>query len=333
MRSILALAGVWLFAGPAFANDSTAEIGAGGLVLTRTADIDMRSEELFISENVVRVTYRFFNRSPADVSTRVAFPLPDIAYESQDSNLAIPDTDSENFLGFTTWASGAAVKMSLEQKALVKGVDRTLYLRQLGISPAFFLGTAAAALQKLPRETWAEFIRLGLGEISEYDDGQGMLKHLEPRWTLQSAYHWQQLFPAGQETVIEHRYKPAVGQSAGTAIGTKDWEKSQAQAYRRKYCLDASALGFVAQAARKARNEYAPITESRIEYILKTAANWASPIGEFRLVVDKGAAENVLSVCGAGWKKISATQFELRKTSFTPIDDFYLLILKPRSDN
>ncbi len=322
-----------LAAAPAHANDTSAELGTGGLIMTKNADIDMRSEDLFISEQEIRVTYHFFNHSAADVALRVAFPLPDVVYADQDSNIVIPDPTSENFLDFATKVNGAAVKMELEQKALVKGTDRTAYLRQLGLDLAFYKDSTAAALDQLPRDKWAEMVKLGLGEITEYDQGKGMLKHLEPRWTLKSAYHWQQTFPAGQEIVIEHSYKPSVGGSVGTSIGTKNWDKQEAATYARNYCLDASVFAYAEQAMKKARAEYPPLTESRIEYILKTGANWASPIGDFRLAVDKGAAENLISVCGSGWKKTSATRFEFHQTNFTPAQDFYLLILKPRKDN
>ena len=318
---------------PARANDSTAELGAGGLVMTHSAEIDMRSEDLFISENEVRVRYHFFNHAAADVTTRVAFPMPDIVYADQDSNISIPDATSDNFLDFATKVNGAPVKMELEQKALAKGIDHTAYLRALGLPLAFYKETAGKALDGLAKNKWPEMVRLGLGEITEYGTTSAMEKHLEPRWTLQSAYHWNQLFPAGQETMIEHSYKPAVGSSAGTSVGTKDWDSKEAATYKRNYCLDADVFSYVAQSMKRAKADYPPLTESRIEYILKTGANWASPIGDFRMVVDKGKAENIISVCGDGWKKISVTQFELRKSGFTPVQDFFLLILKPRNDN
>ena len=36
-----------------------------------------------------------------------------------------------------------------------------------------------------------------------------------------------------------------------------------------------------------------------------------SPIGRFRLVVDKGAPGNLVSFCGEGVRKISPTRFEM----------------------
>src|ERR1700689_3490485 len=76
--------------GPAPANDSTAGLAAGGLVLTKSADIEMRSEDLYISEKLVRVRYSFVNSSPKDVTVTVAFPLPDIDINGYDDNVDIP---------------------------------------------------------------------------------------------------------------------------------------------------------------------------------------------------------------------------------------------------
>ena len=90
--------------------------------------------------------------------------------------------------------------------------------------------------------------------------------------------------------MIEHRYRPSVGETVGTALGSPHAAKEIAQ-YARKYCLDKEFLTAVDQSKKGTRREYgAPFTEERIDYILKTGANWSGPIGDFRLVVDKGDA-------------------------------------------
>ena len=60
------------------ANDTTAELATGGLIFTKSDDIEMRSEDLFISMKEIRVQYKFFNRSNRDLTTQVAFPMPDL---------------------------------------------------------------------------------------------------------------------------------------------------------------------------------------------------------------------------------------------------------------
>ncbi len=84
---IVLLAAACLLAGPsALANDSSASLGTGGLVLTKSADIRMASEDLSISRKKIAIRYEFANDGGKDVDTIVAFPLPDIAtgdfYES-----------------------------------------------------------------------------------------------------------------------------------------------------------------------------------------------------------------------------------------------------------
>jgi hypothetical protein len=75
----------------------------------------------------------------------------------------------------------------------------------------------------------------------------------------------------------------------------------------------------------RARGLY--LTETWVDYILTTGANWAEPIGEFRLVVDKGSSSNLVSFCGEGVRKISSTRFEIRRRNYTTTRDLSVLIL------
>ena len=45
-------------------------------------------------------------------------------------------------------------------------------------------------------------------------------------------------------------------------------------------------------------------------------------------MADKGAADNLISFCGEGVKKIAPTQFEMQKRDYTPDGNFSVLILK-----
>ncbi|HZZ37226.1 MAG TPA: DUF4424 family protein, partial [Caulobacteraceae bacterium] len=115
------------------ANDSTAELTTGGLVLTKHPDIEMRSEDLFISAKQVRVRYRFANTSAKDATVLVAFPMPDVTIEGEDDLFSIPTQDPRNLLAFTTTVDGKPVKAEVEQKVVAKGVDQTAYLRSMHI--------------------------------------------------------------------------------------------------------------------------------------------------------------------------------------------------------
>jgi hypothetical protein len=331
MRNPILLAAVALVAMPlaSLANDSSAELTNRGLVLTASPAVEMRSEDLYISASQVRVTYRFANTSPADVTMVVAFPMPDITIEGEDDMLAVPTQDPVNIVGFTTIVDGHAVHAEVEQKAVKNGVDRTAYLRALGVPLAPHLEATNKILDALPQARKDEIIRLGLGQIMEYDSGNGWERHLYATWTLKTTFWWRQTFPAGREVVVQHRYTPSVGQTAGTSWGSDYWTKDPAYAaQRRRFCVDDAFLRAVKTTPHRADVEFAPYTEQRIDYVLTTGANWKKPIGDFRLVVDKSDTDSLVSFCGDGVKKIAPTQFEVRHTNWTPTRELSVLILK-----
>ena len=312
----------------ALANDSSAELATGGLVLKKSADIEMRSEDLFISTNEIRVSYRFLNKAPQDQTVTVAFPMPDITIDGPDEIISVPTENPENILAFATTADGKPVMSRVEQKVFAKGVDQTALLRKLGIPLQPQLEATDKALDALPQAEWAELLRLGLADTEEYDAGQGMRKHLEARWTLKTTYFWEQVFPAGRELAVEHRYKPSVGGSAGTALGSKGaQQESWYKDYLRKYCIDQDFLAAIERSKRVTKTDFPQLQEQRIAYILKTGGNWAGPIRSFRVVIDKGSPDNLVSFCGDGVRKISPTEFEVRRTDFTPTADLDVLIL------
>jgi hypothetical protein len=312
------------------ANDSTAELATGGLIFVQNPDVEMRSEDLYISTAEIRVRYRFFNKSDRDITVPVAFPMPEIRIEHQDQNISVPTEDGVNLLGFVTQIDGRRVETKVEQRVFAGGVDRTQFLRERGIPLAPHLRSTNDALDRLPRSRWDELIRAGLAEIEEFDEGKGMQKHLSARWGLQTTFYWEQTFPSRREIVIEHRYKPSVGGTVGTGFGVagatkEDWFPN----YSRKYCIDAAFIAATERARKASKGaDTAPFFEERIDYILKTGANWSGPIGDFRLVVDKGNPDSLVSFCGEGVKKISPAQFEMRKKNFVPEGNLSVLILK-----
>jgi len=315
---------------PASANDTSAELATGGLIFVANDAVEMRSEKLFISTQQVRVTYEFFNRSDKDVTVLVAFPLPEIRISEQDENIAVPTEDPVNIFGFKTTVNGTPVKTEMEQRVTAVGIDRTQYLRSLGIPLAPHLKPTGQALDALAPEKWPELIDLGLAEVTEYDAGQGMKKHLEARWGLATTYYWKQTFPAKTTTVIQHQYVPSVGGSAQTSLGAPGEASLPGYAdYPKKYCIDKAFMATIQSLRKQNKSEFGPpYSEQRIDYILKTGANWSGPIQSFELTVDKGAPDALVSFCGAGVKKISATQFQMTAKDFSPDGNLSVLILR-----
>jgi len=310
--------------GAVLANDTMAELPAGGLVFTKTGDVEMRSEDLQISEKSVDVLYHFYNHSMNPVTSLVAFPMPDINQSWGYSPIAIPSQDPENLLGFITTVNGKKVHAWIEQKAMVGEVDRSKLLRDLHIPLAPHLKVTWDAINRLKASQIKKLLAAGLVGDAGTDFGNGQRKEYAPNWRLKSAFYWEQTFPPQKETVIHHHYMPAVG---GSSLTSQSVGKGKADHSYDKYGIDSS---FVAAFNKRAPSKNGPPwSEYRIRYVLKTGANWAKPIGAFRLVVDKGAQENLVSFRGDRVKKISPTQFEMTKTNFTPTRDIDILILKP----
>jgi hypothetical protein len=329
-QSAIALVVAAITSTPALAVEGGTDLSTGGLIFVRNENLDMLSEDLAISRDEVSIRYRLFNKSENDVTVLVAFPMPDIRIEGPDDPLSLPTEDAVNLLGFATAVNGKEVSAAVEQRVIVAGLDRTQLLRGLGIPLAPHLASTHEELDRLPPDKWEELRRLGLAEIEQYDTGGGMQKHLAARWTLQTTFFWEQTFAARADTVIEHRYKPSVGRAGQTLLGSPNEQKEPwYDEYKDKYCFSYEFLAAVERAHKAANSKFgAPFSEQRIEYARKTWVNGlGSPIKDFRLTVDKGAADNLVSFCGEEAKKISETQLELTKVDYTPDGSLTILFL------
>lgn len=325
-----ALAGMLLAATPVLANDTSAVLTTGGLEFITNQDIVMESEELFISTEEIRVVYQFRNEGEADQNILVAFPMPDIVPDFF-SPVAFPSGPDDNLFEFETTFNGAPVEATLHEYAYAHGVDRTKVIKQLGLPLVPITEQASAATDALDEETRNRLLHLGLLAPDEYDAGEGWEKHYYPAWTYKATYTWEGNFPAGQTVTVEHRYKPSVGGTVGVSFLSEPYEDyDPASEYRTKYCTDDDFIAAVRKTLPNADEPWgAPFTESWISYILSTGGNWSGgSIGRFRLVVDKGSPDNLVSFCGEGVTKIGPTTFEMVKTDFWPEQELEVLILE-----
>ena len=319
--TILAAAG----AGAVRANDSVAEMAVGGLVLKQSQDIDMVSEDLYVSAEQVRVRYVFRNRAPRDVRVTVAFPLPD-------RDLARAEEGDTSWpADFATRVDGRGVVMQVEQRAMLGGVDHSAMLRGLGVPIAAenIVVAAEEAIDALPSESQQRLVSLGLVEANEYDSGEGMRRSFTPLWTVKETWFWEQVFPSGRDLVVEHSYTPALGGTAGVPLAFPEYRASEdGRRAQAEFCTDAPFLAALDRMTAREAQGGGFLTEQRIRYILTTGANWRSPIGDFRLVVDKGRPDNIVSFCGTGLTRISPTQFEMRRRNWRPDRDLAVLIVQ-----
>ncbi len=134
---------------------------------------------------------------------------------------------------------------------------------------------------------------------------------------------------------VEHRYKPSVGGTTGVGFLYEPSEGYDlASEYKTKYCTDESFVSGVRKTLPNPNEPWgAPFFESWISYVLTTGANWGGgTIERFRLVVDKGSPENLVSFCGEDVRKIGPTTFEMVRTDFWPEKDVEILILERQPD-
>jgi hypothetical protein len=321
LLTIAALAGT-LAVGAASANDSTATTAAGGLVLTRNDAIDMVSEDLFVSVEQVRVHYVFRNRSPRDISVIVAFPMP-----ARDlSQLGHADVGYPS--DFHTTVAGSPVTAALERHAVARGRDHTALLERLRIPlapDAEGIANITAALAALPAARQAELRRLGLLGNDEYDESR-----IVPMWTLRDTWHWRQVFPAGRNLVVDHRYRPGAGSTPGSMLGDRAYRRSaDGRQEMADYCVDPAIVRRL-ESMTVQGGDGTQRGVWYLGYILTTGGNWRSPIGDFRLVVDKGDASNLVSFCGTGIRRLNATQFEVRHRNWRPTRDLNVQIFGTR---
>lgn len=323
-----AVAAFALAASSALANDSTAELAAGGLVLTHSDGIEMRSEDLSISREAVKVHYVFRNTTDRDLTALVAFPMPGITGDI-DFVEAVPTDDPTNILGFSTLVDGKPVKAEVEQRAFFKGKEYTTLLKTWGVPLAPHLDATVAALDRLPETKKKQLLALGLVDHNDYDAGKGWEHHLQPFWSLKTTYYWNQAFPAGRDLVVEHRYTPSVGQSAGSGLGMSWLNGKELAGFRAKYCIDDAFMAAVSKAQARVGKDALVFTEARIDYILSSGGNWKKPIGDFHLTVDKGRPDTLVSFCATGVRKTGPTRFESRLSDFRPSQDLHILFLDP----
>jgi Domain of unknown function (DUF4424) len=308
----------------ALANDSAAAIGLGGLTLVPSNAISMDSEDLYISQDEVRVRYRFTNRSRRDIETLVSFPVPSLpgGVPGYLGDQELPDYRQ---LAFRTTIDGRPAKLALVERAEIGGRDVTARVKALRWPLRWFASypDSASFVDRLSAAAKAQYQREGLLKPNP-DDASSII----PAWNLVTHVTRRQRFPAGRSVEVAHSYRPYAGGSVAGGL-EKGVRKEEWFAERvRRHCIDSDFFAGFDRRVGDDPNRRPMAGEIWIDYILSSGANWRGPIGDFRLVVDKGKADNLVSFCMDGVRKISPTQFEVRKRNFEPRRDLEVLIVE-----
>ncbi len=294
------------------ANDAASAVGAGGVVLRDERRISMQKERLEIRSvgetkagfprATVEVEYAFLNESAEDITTEVAFPVPE--YGEHSEALEGP----MDLGGFRAWVDGKEIRVEKQVRALVDGVDHAALLRRLGVDieshGQFRPDDSPSQLSRLGAPDARQLIALGL-----IDEAR------QPKWKVAITWHWTQSFPAGRILLVRHAYTAAAGLSYSGDI--REYLRSFPDA-----CADEAQIR--ALEARRSRTSKAggdpkpAIFGMWVDYILTTANTWKTPIRDFELVVERPEGHTV-SFCWDGKvEKVSATSFSAKAKDFIP---------------
>jgi hypothetical protein len=301
----------------AFADDGAASIAAGGIVMTREPRITMAKEVLFISETNVRVDYDFRNDTDADITTEVAFPIPD--YELDMGNIS---PSEQGFDDFKLWVDGKPVRYAIEARAIVKGRDESALLRSMGVDVGSFgRSTDNDNQPQVKRLSEAQKERLRkAGLIDRKDD--------EPNWKVRKKYHWLQAFPAHSTIHIRHEYSPVLGNSNSIAYGTMlTTGKVDKNDYELASVCPAQEL--LSRLREDTRHPKHRVAIDYVDFILTTANTWKQPIEDFTLDIERpplandpnhpATGVNFVSFCWDGpVEAVDANHFRAHKTDFVP---------------
>jgi Domain of unknown function (DUF4424) len=191
LASALAVTLILAFA-PARANDSSAAMAAGGLELIKNDQVRMVSEVLRIAPRLVEVNYVFENTGSNDVTTPVAFPLPELDVASANFHpLNIP-FGATNFVGFQVWIDGQEIKPDIEVRVFDTDREVTADLKRIGIDP----------------------VNPNLGDKSIVDKLRSLKLVDGARTVMRSPSG-----PPGSASIGRRRFPRASGWRCGTAIG------------------------------------------------------------------------------------------------------------------
>lgn len=302
------------------ANDGFGALGAGGIIIGKTDDIAMAKEVLDISYDKIKVDYEFVNESDKDITETIVFPLPSYMIGAPNPSYfwTIPD--------FTVIVDGKPTKFETKVKAVssMTNKDITNKLRKAGLTD---YEITSFEENKISQKKKNSLLKAGLitKECAEN-------RECELLWDCHVTYEWRQTFKAHQKLIVSHTYTPLPGGAVGVCYDSDSndeygtyFEGSRKEIGKR-YCIDSKTLDKLDRLAKDPQNykdyPYPCLKAFDVAYILRTANTWKDGIRDFKLIVRKRKAEEIISLCFPGdFKKTTPLTYEVELKNFKPKQD------------
>jgi len=257
------------------ADDGAASIAAGGIVVMKKEPrITMAKEVLRISFQKVIVDYDFRNDSNEDITTEVAFPIPDYDNDLDRSGRVAAFDD------FQLMIDGKPAHFDVEARAFLKGMEYTPLLNSMHVDIASF-GHATRNdrypdIEKLTAEQKKRLVDAGL---IDSDDGEML-------WSVRKKYYWRQTFPAHKPVHVRHEYSPISGNENSVAYGMGPNPDKYLAKEIKSFCLE-GGLNTMLQDIADGKSNDKKAWYGYVDFILTTANTWKTPIEDFTLIVER----------------------------------------------
>ena len=324
MKKYVALTAL-CFAFTTQANDSMGFVSTGGVEYLKNDNIAMQKENLFISLDKIKVDYEYQNLTDKDITETVLFPLPEVfLYDYGDF------ADTAGLINtFKIYANGKEIKPQVHVRAFLYKTEKegteeqkfvphdvTAIFRDCGLTEEElmepWLRKSASAENKILK---CKDPRLAKFELEKYEG--------ELFWGGQIIYSWQQTFKASDTTYISHEYAPLVG--GGVSISSI-LELGEEIPFTEQYCIGPEFKHAIKKLIPEGGGSY-----RQLGYILKTGANWAKPITDFTLTIER-PKDQLVSFCWKGKGEVKkvlqndkVVQFQVQEKDFLPQQDLDVL--------
>ena len=292
------------------ADDGAASVAAGGLIVFgHETRIVMAKEVLEISADKVKVDYEFRNDSDEDVTTVVAFPIPEYTLGDFDG----PPPQRLAFTDFKLTVNSEQVVYKTEARAFWKNKEFTELLNQLKIN------IATCDFDKKNPESNPCIDKLSLETVKKLR----LLKLIDgttPNWSVRLKYYWDQKFPAHGIVKIHHEYTPVLGSDNSFGYALDADASNETKKEWNKFCVNdklKAVLNKLSGPDSKDGGDF------YVDFILTTANTWKMPIEDFTLIVDRAqipqAKNSYISFCWDGpVEKLDPDHFRAHLTNFIP---------------
>ena len=294
--AMLVFVGVCFSARRVGANDSFAEVAAGGIRFLNHTEIVLQREVLTIREDKVEVSYWFFNPTDKDITVPVAFPL--LRHPFNPGYMAPSPT-----YDFSVTADGRPQGFKTITEAQLEGRNVTAEVQRAGLPLVDFRGWDG-------RDRENPFLRLSPA-VRKQLVTRGLLDEAEafPLWTASVTCVWDQLFRAGRITEVRPTYTPQTGKHFfGLEPADHGWSTAH---------FVAGCTPSIEEAVRP-ESQDGMIFQTWVAYTFTTTNNWKTPIGEFTLVVIKKRDETVVVCSDLPAPEVSADTVEVSIKDYVP---------------